>query len=171
MYKGWSIPRQEFVAIKIFRSSEFGMTDKKEVEFEANILCTINNKHVIQLYELKDSFDQFYLVFPFYPKDLDKFIYDEEYIHDNARTKKIIFMILSGLRGLHNIGIVHRDIKPSNVLINIDGTDVKICDLGLASQKAKMMAEVGTQVYNAPEMFLRIGYDKKVDVWVSIYYF
>lgn len=169
MYKGWSIPRQEFVAIKFFRSALFGMLEKKEVMDEAKILRKIDNKYVIQLYELKESDDQLYLVFPFYPKDLKQFIYDREYIHDNKRTKKIIFMVLSGLRGLHAIGIVHRDIKPSNVLINLDGTEVKICDLGLASEKEKMMSECGTDVYMAPEMFLEMGYDKKIDVWVSIH--
>eukprot|EP00961_Rhodomonas_salina_P289777 3915368-Rhodomonas_salina.3 len=53
--------------------------------------------------------------------------------------------LLNGVQGLHNCRIIHSDIKPSNVLILPSLTDVKICNLGNASNdtvgadKAKAM--------------------------------
>lgn len=171
VYKAWAIARQEFVAIKLFRNSIYGTAEFEEVKQEAEILRMVNNEYAIKLYDLKQTVDQIYLAFPLYQKDLKKFIYEDEYAQDGIQMKKIIFMILSGLQGLHEAGIVHRDIKPSNMLVNGDASDLKICDLGLARMhfgQKKMESDVGTTIYQAPEIFFK-EYDRKVDVWVSSY--
>lgn len=45
--------------------------------------------------------------------------------------KKLLISILSGLRSLHEAGIIHRDIKPGNILIEPNGNPVLV-DFGAA---------------------------------------
>lgn len=68
---------------------------------------------------------------------------------------------------LHQKGIVHRDIKPENVLLD-ENFNVKLCDFGLSCQidSNELRTSVcGTEEYMSPEVFLRKGYSKKVDIW------
>ena len=39
--------------------------------------------------------------------------------------------IISGLKAVHNAGLVHRDLKLENILVNAKG-HIRICDFGLA---------------------------------------
>merc|ERR1719215_1912205 len=68
--------------------------------------------------------------------------------------------LMSGLRDLHNLGILHRDIKPENLLI----ADVGWC----ADLRDAPSSLAGTFQYMAPEMLLQRGVQTEaVDVWSS----
>jgi serine/threonine protein kinase len=74
---------------------------------------------------------------------------------------------------LHQCGIVHRDLKPENILIEKDiETEeiikIKITDFGLSKivvPNEIMMESCGTPAYVAPEVLLKKGYRKEVDMW------
>lgn len=68
---------------------------------------------------------------------------------------------------LHEKGFVYRDLKPENILLDSEG-HVKLTDFGLSRQLedgdlAKTFC--GTPQYLAPELILRVGYNKMVDWW------
>jgi len=75
---------------------------------------------------------------------------------------------------------VHRDLKPENILVekdprNEEVTQIKITDFGLSKivvPNEKMMESCGTPAYVAPEVLLKKGYKKEVDMWSAgvIYY-
>ena len=75
---------------------------------------------------------------------------------------------------------MHRDLKPENILVekdprNEEVTQIKITDFGLSKivvPNEKMMESCGTPAYVAPEVLLKKGYKKEVDMWSAgvIYY-
>ncbi|PIO66583.1 kinase domain protein, partial [Teladorsagia circumcincta] len=90
---------------------------------------------------------------------------------DERATRFLLVQILSALKYLHNQGIAHCDLKPENVLLSETNTNfpqTKICDFGYArfipeSQFRKTI--VGTPAYLPPEVLLRQGYNKSLDMW------
>jgi len=50
----------------------------------------------------------------------------------NRETNLQLFkQLISGLRHIHQMGLIHRDIKPANIFLKEDGV-LKIGDFGLA---------------------------------------
>jgi tRNA A-37 threonylcarbamoyl transferase component Bud32 len=79
----------------------------------------------------------------------------------DLRMEDVVYLtsqILSGLRHVHERGVIHRDLKPWNVLVDQDGT-CKIVDFGLAKIPDSNLTDVdelfGSQEYIAPELYYR----------------
>ena len=70
----------------------------------------------------------------------------------------IVPCVSSGLKYLHENGIVHKDIKPSNLMIADDGGKILIIDFGISSVKSEGQSVIVTKTgmspeYSAPETF------------------
>lgn len=70
--------------------------------------------------------------------------------------RRVLFQILTGLKYLHDNGIVHRDMKLENILVDGD-VNMKICDFGMMKVFEGEGASVlktycGTPQYKAPEL-------------------
>ena len=68
---------------------------------------------------------------------------------------------------LHKHNIIYRDLKPENVLIDSKGY-IRIADFGLSKITVPdeiMMESCGTPAYVAPEVLLKKGYKKEIDMW------
>jgi serum/glucocorticoid-regulated kinase 2 len=75
--------------------------------------------------------------------------------------------ILQGLAYLHSVNIMYRDLKPENILIDENG-NACLADFGISKildGKDTTMSFVGTPEYVAPEIILRKGHNKCVDIW------
>jgi len=103
-----------------------------------------------------------------------------------VETINLILDIFLGIAHIHKMGIMHRDIKPGNILLKIQNGKVIpfLCDFGFARQQ-KFIEEdiqpihqmienigslgssfkVGTVRYSAPEIFKKIKYDQKIDIY------
>ena len=75
--------------------------------------------------------------------------------------------IATGVRHLHEHGIVHRDLKSLNIVLH-DGVP-KICDLGISRYRSEdtvfMQSFCGTPAYLSPEVVSNRPYTEKSDVW------
>ncbi|KAI1460640.1 kinase-like protein [Annulohypoxylon moriforme] len=85
-------------------------------------------------------------------------------------AKLVILQIVNAIKYLHTGGIVHRDLKPENVLFSTGPHAtgrVIVSDLGFAKSKAsgRMLSQVGTKQYMAPEVEYGQTYGLAVDIW------
>ena len=63
---------------------------------------------------------------------------------------------------------MHRDLKPGNIFLKGREYTVQIGDFGTAAQNddgLNAIEDVGTLMYQAPEMFDGAECDQRVDVW------
>lgn len=160
------------MAVKVFKTSLFGSkTDREKNLAEANFLKQLNgHMHIVDLIHMTENVYGVCLIFKYFKQDLHTEIHDNHYIYSVLRCKKIIEMILSGIGYMHSKNVIHRDLKPKNILVGFDGM-VNICDFGLAQNLNDdyfLMPICGTPGYVAPEVFLKVGYDKKADIWVGV---
>jgi serine/threonine protein kinase len=81
----------------------------------------------------------------------------------------VLFQVLNALSYVHRMGFVHGDVKPPNVLVHgRDEVKVWVCDFGLTKsveEDQKLTGILGTDLYQAPELFVRKGFSEKVDIW------
>ncbi|KAF7319266.1 Calcium calmodulin dependent protein [Mycena chlorophos] len=89
-----------------------------------------------------------------------------------ADAAELLRTIFTAVAYIHASGIVHRDLKPENLLFRTpaEEADIMVADFGLSrvmeEEKLSMLTEVcGTPGYMAPEIFLKTGHSKPVDVW------
>ena len=90
---------------------------------------------------------------------------------DDINTIDILVQILNAINYLHNeVKVSHRDIKPENFLITMTEKNrplIKLIDFGMAQyikKGQKMRGKIGTTMYMAPEILMRVPYDEKIDI-------
>ncbi|KAK2955854.1 putative cAMP-dependent protein kinase type 1 [Blattamonas nauphoetae] len=94
-------------------------------------------------------------------------------------SKRLLYMLLSGLTDLHTNGFVHRDIKPDNLLLAYNPTTASvrlvISDFGLLKRTWDGSVSVipinqtvcGTPLYMSPEALEEQPYNHKLDIWAA----
>lgn len=86
-------------------------------------------------------------------------------------TMKVARGIFTGLAAMHSVGVVHSDVKPSNIMFRGEaGTSAPvIVDMGSAtSMVGPKSSQVGTWMYNAPELLFLGDYSAPADVWSTM---
>jgi eukaryotic-like serine/threonine-protein kinase len=139
------------VAIKYLRQSLLSDVEfTKAFRNEAAVLATVNDPHVVRLYEYVESPQGAAIVMEL----IDGVSLREILTHQGATTAEAALLILMGsllgLAAAHRRGVVHRDYKPGNVLVNGDG-DSKLTDFGIAARAGDSPIPAGTLVYAPPE--------------------
>ncbi|KAH3764302.1 serine/threonine-protein kinase STY46 [Pelomyxa schiedti] len=85
---------------------------------------------------------------------------------------KVAYSIALALGAMHKASITHRDLKSKNVLVSVDFSIVKLCDLGLSrvmSEQSIAATLCGTWQWMAPELrsatAAKTSYNNKVDIF------
>ena len=78
--------------------------------------------------------------------------------------------VLLAIRHCHYNNVTHRDLKPENIMIDARCGAVKVIDFGAAHHSNdpnnRMHQKLGTEMYNAPEVYNEDdGYTKACDMW------
>jgi len=91
---------------------------------------------------------------------------------EESVVRSLTYQTLSGLKYLHQEGILHRDLKADNILLDLDGT-CKISDFGISKKSDDIYGNdasnsmQGSVFWMAPEVVRTDGhgYSAKVDIW------
>lgn len=78
-----------------------------------------------------------------------------------------VAQVVLALNYLHKKNIIYRDLKPENLLVDEDGYLV-LCDFGLSKfieEDQDEFSTVGTDIYFAPELLQKSGYQFSTDWW------
>ena len=182
VYLTKNIKNNEISATKIMKSDEEeeNKTDKnKAFKTETEILKQIKNDNIVNIIESGEGIIEEsngkkgekypYLTLEYAEKgDLFNYIYyPKKGLGENLG--KIIFKeILNGIKACHDNKIVHRDLKLENILLD-NNYKAKIADFGFAviiKDNEKLKTVIGTQTYQAPEIYLKKPYDGiKIDIF------
>ena len=137
---------------------------------EGRKLARLDDPYVLSVYHFYEQgeVDQgCYLITPWMDQSLQDVLEREDLKPESAIG--ILRKILLGMSALHQAGIIHRDLKPGNIYLSANGQQVKVGDLGIASDVGvdqTLSAADLTPKYHAPELF---GLEGKIDRRFDIY--
>lgn len=159
------------VAVKVFRMGAVDHGERARAEAEIQVLAGLRSPSLVTLYDaaLDDADGDSYLVMELVPgSDLATRLGEGPL--DRPTTARVGAQIADGLAAVHAQGIVHRDVKPANVLLESDGSHVKLADFGIAllrdaARVTGTGAVMGTAAYLAPEQVTAQAISGKSDVY------
>ncbi len=171
VYLGFDPVIERKVAIKTIRKDLLGnaATAEATARFrrEAMAAGKLSHPGIVGVFDYGEDEQVAFIVMEFAPgKDL--FHYAAGRALPLPEVGSLMTQLLAALGHAHAAGVVHRDIKPSNLLLS---DRLKITDFGIArvenSQLTQVGVSMGTPAYMAPEQFMGIGVDQRVDLFAA----
>jgi serine/threonine protein kinase len=159
------------VAIKIMSKKDMTNQDLELVRTEIEILKICQHPNIIQLYDVFENLDYFYIIMEYCSGgDLFSYLEQRNFHLPEQLACKFMHKMCAAIYYIHSYGIAHRDLKPENVLMtsNDENADLRILDFGLSKiigPDEKCTEPYGTLSYVAPEVLLDVPYGKEVDLW------
>ena len=168
VYKVWDSALGRHVVVKQLRSARIASEVAiEQFKKELHVLGNLKHPAIVQAYQggfLPDG--QPYLVMEYLEGETLHELVKRTGALDEMRARGIFRDVTSGIRAMHETGLVHLDVKPANVMILADGS-AKVLDLGLASYSTALdLKEVrGSLLYMSPEQARGGEIDEMADVY------
>ncbi len=138
---------------------------------EARACIALDHPRLIKVFEVDVFRSRPYFVMEYVQgQPLDKYLKKNGALSP-LNSLKIAGHIVHALAYVHSYNIIHRDLKPANIIIEDQGHNVKLIDLGLAKMLDQTQLTlnnhiVGTPRYMAPEqMKSPESIDSRVDIY------
>ncbi|PVU97105.1 hypothetical protein BB561_000746 [Smittium simulii] len=163
-------PTDQLTAVKIIKKSALN-GDQDMVKKEIEVVGSLDHPNIVKLLDWFESKDKYYLVFQLCTGGelFDKICERGNFSERDAVP--IINIAYNAVAYLHKKNIVHRDIKPENFLFMNQQSDapLMLADFGISkvmtSSNEILTTVCGSFGYTAPEILLRQGHNKPVDIW------
>lgn len=138
---------------------------------ELDMLQRMNHPHIVKFIDWFESRDKYYIVTQLATGGelFDRICERGKFTEKDA--SQTIRQVLEAVNYLHDNNVVHRDLKPENLLYlcNDPNSDLVLADFGIAkmldSKDEVLMTVAGSFGYAAPEVMLKRGHGKPVDMW------
>ncbi|MBL7497128.1 protein kinase [Frankia sp. CN7] len=150
---GWHRHLQRDVAIKVVAAGRRGKGHAGPAITEGRILASLDNPHIVRVYDHVDSDDLHLIVM----ERLSGGTLSDRVPELGPREACAVGLaVADALSAAHARGVLHRDIKPDNVLFDRSGMP-KVVDFGIAKlirgSAATASRVFGTPMFMAPEQF------------------
>ncbi|MFN6465952.1 MAG: AAA family ATPase [Nostoc sp. DedVER02] len=172
IYRGIKVKEQCSVIIKGLRPEQCTPNNIEQLKHEYAIAQRLNTTAAVKVYALEMHQGIPYLIMEdFEARSLDQLL---DQFQQPISFLKIAIEITSKLAQIHTHQIVHKDIKPQNILVNLETSQVKIADFGIATfipyqqQMVSSSSRIeGSLPYLSPEQTGRMnrGIDHRSDLY------
>lgn len=117
VYKALQLNLNRPVALKmILAGSHAGVTERERFRREAEAVATLQNQHIVQIFEIGEANGHLYLALEFVDGgSLAQHLGGTPW--PARESAELIEILARAVQFAHNHGIVHRDLKPGNILL------------------------------------------------------
>jgi len=158
------------VAVKIILKKNV-KGNEQMVYDELEMLQRMKHPHIVKFVDWFESRDKYYIVTQLATGGelFDRICEQGRFTEKDA--SQTIRQVLEAVDYLHDNNVVHRDLKPENLLYltSSSTSDLVLADFGIAkmldSKDEVLTTMAGSFGYAAPEVMLKRGHGKPVDMW------
>ncbi|KAK8095739.1 calcium/calmodulin-dependent protein kinase 1 [Apiospora kogelbergensis] len=158
------------VAIKIILKKNV-KGNEKMVYDELDMLQRLKHPSIVRFVDWFESRDKYYIVTELATGGelFDRICEQGKFTEKDA--SQTIKQVLGAVDYLHRNNVVHRDLKPENLLYlsKASDSDLVLADFGIAkmldTKDEVLTTMAGSFGYAAPEVMLKKGHGKPVDMW------
>ena len=173
VYRGFDPDIRRVVALKTIRkqqgeAAQAAAQSAARFRNEAQAAGRLLHPGIVGVYDFGDDGRVAYIAMEFVEgHTLSQYLAQKVKFRE-ADVASLAVQLLEALAHAHEHGVWHRDVKPSNVIMTKTGR-IKIADFGIARTDTTGLtmanSVLGTPMYMAPEQFMGLPIDHRVDVY------
>uniref|UniRef100_UPI00398EF67F serine/threonine-protein kinase PLK2b n=1 Tax=Pristiophorus japonicus TaxID=55135 RepID=UPI00398EF67F len=141
---------------------------REKIDREIELHRTLHHKHIVHFYHHFEDKDNIYILLEHCSRRSMAHVLKARKVLTEPEVRYYLRQIVSGLKCLHEQGILHRDLKLGNFFIN-ETMELKIGDFGLAAKlepvEQRSRTICGTPNYLSPEVLNKLGHGCESDIW------
>ncbi|XP_051893704.1 serine/threonine-protein kinase PLK2b [Pristis pectinata] len=141
---------------------------REKIDREIELHRTLHHKHIVHFYHHFEDKENIYILLEHCSRRSMAHVLKARKVLTEPEVRYYLRQIVSGLKCLHEQGILHRDLKLGNFFIN-EAMELKIGDFGLAAKlepvEHRSRTICGTPNYLSPEVLNKQGHGCESDIW------
>ncbi|XP_055722896.1 serine/threonine-protein kinase PLK3-like [Salvelinus fontinalis] len=168
-YEMTDLSNKKMYAVKVIPQSRVSKPHQRDkITNEIELHKTLHHKHVVKFSHHFEDQDNIYIFLELCSRKSLAHIWKARHTLTDPEVRYYLRQIISGMKYLHNRGILHRDLKLGNFFVN-ENMELRLGDFGLAAKletvELRKKTICGTPNYLAPEVLNRQGHGTESDIW------